>query len=133
MTKYDCCLVLLISFVLSAAVTATAADYYVDSGKGADANAGSLSAPWQHLSHAARRLRPGDTVYLRGGTYGDDSLFTTTDGTEDAPITICAYPGEKTVITGKGIYVQIMHLNNDYYIVSGLTFRDTRRSGIESQ
>jgi hypothetical protein len=112
--------------MLAAAITAAAADYYVDPNKGADANDGSISAPWRHLSHAGRRLRPGDTVYLRAGTYSDDSLFTTTDGTEDAPITICAVSGEKAVLTGKGIYDQIMHLNNDHYVISGLTFEDTR-------
>lgn len=44
-------------------------------------------------------ISPGDTVYLRGGTYSGD--FTCTlEGTAESPIKIMAYPGERPVISG---------------------------------
>jgi hypothetical protein len=101
------------------------ADYYVDPAQGSDTNPGSLAAPWQHLRAAARVVQPGDTVYLREGRYTEDALFTITDGTAEAPITITPYPGESPVLTGGGDWGQMFHLNNDYYVLEGLTFEDT--------
>src|SRR5947209_7791327 len=42
---------------------------FVDDARGQDGNAGTAQAPWKTLAHALRRLKPGDTLYLRGGTY----------------------------------------------------------------
>src|SRR5262245_46007234 len=42
---------------------------FVDAARGNDAAAGSEKAPWKTLRLALRRLKPGDTLYLRGGTY----------------------------------------------------------------
>src|SRR5688572_27325640 len=42
---------------------------FVDAQRGDDAQAGSEAQPWKTLRHALRQLKPGDTLYLRGGTY----------------------------------------------------------------
>lgn len=72
---------------------------FVDAARGDDGNAGSEQAPWKSLGHALRRLTPGDTLYLRGGTYGE-RVALSKSGTEEAPITISSYPGELAIMDG---------------------------------
>jgi hypothetical protein len=72
---------------------------FVDAVRGNDGAAGTEEAPWKSLRHALRQLKPGDTLYLRGGTYYEKS-FLTQSGSEAAPITIGSYPGELAVIDG---------------------------------
>jgi hypothetical protein len=72
---------------------------FVDAARGDDANAGHEGQPWKSLRHALRNLKPGDTLYLRGGTYYERPALSRS-GTAEAPITIRAFPGEKVVIDG---------------------------------
>ncbi len=73
--------------------------FFVDAARGNDTNAGSERAPWKSLAHATRRLKPGDTLYLRGGTYYE-KVALTLSGTTNAPITISSFPGEMAVMDG---------------------------------
>ncbi len=73
--------------------------HYVDAARGKDGNAGTESAPWQTLSHASRQLKPGDTLYLRAGTYYE-KVALTQSGATNAPITIASFPGELAVLDG---------------------------------
>src|SRR5262245_51889094 len=43
--------------------------HFVDARQGDDLAPGTQQAPWHTLRHACRQLTPGDTLYLRGGTY----------------------------------------------------------------
>src|SRR5262245_7132317 len=61
--------------------------YFVDAGKGDDKNDGSQAKPWKTLQHGVKRLKPGETLYLRGGTYYE-KVSLTRSGTPEAPITI---------------------------------------------
>ena len=72
---------------------------FVDAARGNDTNVGSERAPWRTLAHATRRLQPGDTLYLRGGTF-HEQVSLTRSGTSNAPITIASFPGELAVIDG---------------------------------
>ncbi|MBA4062975.1 MAG: hypothetical protein C0501_04565 [Isosphaera sp.] len=72
---------------------------FVDAAKGDDAGKGTEAAPWKTVRHAAPQLRPGDTLYLRGGTY-HERLSLATVGEKDKPVTIRSYPGELAVIDG---------------------------------
>jgi hypothetical protein len=65
--------------------------------EGSDGNPGTLHRPWRTVGHAASRLRPGDTLLLRGGTYLERPTVAAS-GTAGAPITIQSYPGEGAVI-----------------------------------
>lgn len=73
--------------------------YYVDPGRGDDANDGSIARPWRTMQHGVRRLEPGDTLYLREGVY-HEKVYLTRSGTAEAPIVIAAYPGELPVLDG---------------------------------
>src|SRR5262249_50271200 len=66
---------------------------FVDSRRGNDMADGTEAAPWRTLAHATRQLRPGDTLYLRGGAYYE-RIALTRSGTAEQPITIASYPGE---------------------------------------
>lgn len=84
---------------------------YFISPDGDDANPGTLEAPWASLSHANSQVQPGDTVYIRGGTYlmpadkidrVDNNLFArviyfSLSGTEEKPIRYWAYEDEEPV------------------------------------
>ncbi len=72
---------------------------FVDAARGDDANDGTAKAPWKSLAHALRRLKPGDTLYLRGGIY-HEKAFLSRSGTAEAPITIASHPGELAIIDG---------------------------------
>lgn len=72
---------------------------FVDAARGDDAAAGTEKLPWRSLGHALRQLQPGDTIYLRGGTYYEKA-FLSRSGTAEAPITISSFPGEIAVLDG---------------------------------
>lgn len=66
---------------------------------GSDANAGSLRKPFQTIQHAAEVAGPGDTVYIRKGTYRE-SIVPAQSGTAAAPITFRPYRRESVTIDG---------------------------------
>ena len=70
---------------------------FVDAARGDDGGDGSEKSPWKSLGNALHRLQPGDTLYLRGGTYYE-RVFPGKSGTEQSPITISSYPGELAII-----------------------------------
>ncbi len=93
-------------FLLLACLIASpgfAADYYV-SPKGNDANAGSLASPWKTVQKAADTLQPGDTVFVRRGTYRE-LVTIRVSGTAGAPITFAAFAGERPIIDATRIPV----------------------------
>ncbi len=78
--------------------TVTGSAYYV-APSGSSSGDGSLANPWDlqtALSHPAV-VQPGDTIWLRGGTY--TGLYNSTlTGTASTPIILRSYPGEWAVI-----------------------------------
>jgi hypothetical protein len=72
---------------------------FVDAARGDDAATGTEQAPWRTLRHALRWLTPGETLYLRGGTY-HERVSLSRSGTAEAPITIATFPGELAVLDG---------------------------------
>lgn len=72
---------------------------FVDPARGDDAHPGERDRPWKTLAHSLRRLQPGDTLYLRGGTYYERAALTRS-GTAERPITIRGYPGELAILDG---------------------------------
>ena len=73
--------------------------YYVDAKSGRDSNPGSEDRPWSTINHSLNQLQAGDTLYLRAGSYFEN-VYCAVAGTEDKPITIRAYPGERVLIDG---------------------------------
>lgn len=69
---------------------------------GIDSSAGTATAPWS-LAYALRGaggdVQPGDTIWLRGGTYRG-SFTSTLAGSAAAPVVVRQYPGERATIDG---------------------------------
>lgn len=72
---------------------------FVDAARGDDANPGSLEKPWRTVQHGVQQLQPGDTLYLRGGTYYEH-VTVRRSGTAEKPITLRSYPGELAILDG---------------------------------
>jgi hypothetical protein len=87
-----------------APVTAYTADFFV-APNGSAAGNGSMSAPWDlitALQHPAP-VRPGDTIYLRAGTYKTTSgtyFRSRLTGTSTQYITVRPYASERATIDG---------------------------------
>jgi hypothetical protein len=81
-----------------------AADHYVSPG-GSPSGDGSIGNPWdlQTACAPAAAIKPGDTVWLRGGTYGSggsSSISCQIAGTSSQPVYVRQYPGERATING---------------------------------
>lgn len=72
---------------------------YVDAVRGDDQNEGTQSSPWKSLQHSVSSIRPGETLYLRGGIY-HEHVTVTARGDETKPVTIRSFPGELAIIDG---------------------------------
>src|SRR5262249_20117389 len=83
--------------------SAPVAHSYYASPTGSDkAGDGSLAAPWATVPYATSRMIPGDTLYLRGGTYPGQSVIATA-GAPGAPLSVVAYPNEVPTLVARAI------------------------------
>jgi len=83
-----------------AAGPAAATTYHADPERGDDAGEGTPARPWRSLAASIPRLRPGDSLVLRGGTYFESGVRIDVAGLPDAPIEIRSHPGEVAVVDG---------------------------------
>lgn len=79
--------------------TAISPFYISSTGSDTEGN-GTITSPWGSLNKAWDYLQPGDTLYVRGGTYVINSPQYLIDksGTAIEPIRILAYQNEKPII-----------------------------------
>ena len=74
--------------------------YYV-SNSGDDLNDGlSEATPWKTITNSIPKLKPGDTLLVRGGIYREGNIEVLTSGSVTNPINIKNYPGETPLISG---------------------------------
>lgn len=126
---------LLVAIVMAASspLCIGAATYYVAlPPTGSDTNPGTLESPWATLQHAAGVIQPGDTVFLRAGSFAGAHF--TTSGTAGLPITIKAFAGETVEIdsdnpnTPDGINLE----GASHFTVEGLRITGRTRAGIRA-
>ena len=106
-------------------IDAAPVTYYVAT-DGSDSNSGTEGQPFRTLRNAVRVLKPGDTLYLKAGTYAE-SLYCTINvcipsGTSwSAPVTIAASPGQ-TVILRPNSGLRVLNFANAqaFIVVDGL-------------
>lgn len=92
----------LLSAAMAATASAASAATYLVALEGDDANPGTMAQPWRTIGKAAQTLEPGDTVYIRAGTYGE-RVAPQRSGAPGKYITYAAYPGEAVTIDGDGL------------------------------
>ena len=89
----------LLGVTTSAAGSDRRVHLYVSSERGEDSNPGTRDKPLATFQAAVSKLQPGDTLFVRGGTYRETVTFPRS-GTAEKPITVKAYAGEKVIVTG---------------------------------
>jgi len=112
---------------------------------GSDTNPGTKEAPFFNLSKAVSSMLPGDTVYMRGGTYRyKATIFLTGIGNEYGKYCIFNYPGEKPVLNFYDIFSSYttvdatargeargFKITGDYYYLKGLEINNAPDNGIK--
>jgi len=96
------------------------AGYYV-SPNGSIAGDGTATRPWDlvtALAGAGGRIKPGDTVWVRGGTYRG-AFASNLRGTATAPIVVRQYPGERATIDVNGFTNDALTVTGSYGIYWG--------------
>ena len=73
--------------------------WYVSAANGSDANAGSPAAPFATIQKGATLARPGDTVFVRAGTYRE-TVIPARSGAPGKPITYRPYQNETVTVSG---------------------------------
>src|SRR4051794_31931704 len=87
--------------------------YFVSTG-GSDSNAGSLARPFRSIQRAANIASPGDTVFVRGGTYRE-TVRPLRSGSGSAPISFKAYNGENVTVSGADVVSGWSRYNGSVY------------------
>lgn len=115
---------------------ASAATYYVST-TGNDANPGTIDQPFKTLQKAANTVHAGDTLYIRGGRYYEGASFFLQNGTETAPITVTAYPGERVILDGNNYTIPakesgscLIMVYGSWYTVKNLEMTASGGTGI---
>lgn len=62
----------------------------------------SITAPWCTISHAVEMAEPGETIYIRQGSYRE-SVDLPQSGEDASPITLSAFASEEVIIEGSEI------------------------------
>jgi hypothetical protein len=121
---------------LSSLVTATQAATYYVSPTGSNSNPGTISAPFATLQKAHDIANPGDTIYMRGGTYmlNNSAVQISRSGSSGNPITVINYPGETPVLDGINIttsYRSAIQLTGaSWWHFQGLEIKNAAAMGI---
>lgn len=97
---------------------ASAVSFYVST-NGADGNPGTLALPLRTIQSAASRVQPGDTVFIRGGTYRE-SVVPVRSGLSEKPITFTLFEKEPVVISGADVVAaeNWTHVSNSIFQAS---------------
>jgi hypothetical protein len=90
-------------------------NYFVDSQKGSDTNAGSQALPWLTIQKSANTVKPGDTITVMAGTY-NERVQVARSGQANKPITFQA--------SGK-VITQGFTIKADYVSVRGFEMTNT--------
>jgi hypothetical protein len=106
---------------------------------GDDSNPGTTEQLWKTFQHAADTATPGYTVYLHAGHYDEDVRFERS-GTDKAPVTFMAAPGEAVTVRSlefvRGVsHIRVRNLQVNGFPYWGITVhgdnRDLQFSGLE--
>jgi Right handed beta helix region/Protein of unknown function (DUF1565) len=97
--------------------SAFAKEYFLTP-QGNDAHPGDKSHPWQTLQHAVTMAQPGDTIFLRAGSYREE-VHLNRSGNAKSPITIASAPGEAVTVLSLVVERGVSHLRLKDFAVMG--------------
>lgn len=96
--------ILILAILLSLAAWSIHAKEYFVSLNGFDSNAGTIVEPFTTVAYASSKVKPGDTVTIRGGTYFLDMPFRPEGGEQGKWVVYRSMPGEKAILDGSRIF-----------------------------
>src|SRR5690349_7403299 len=102
---------------------ASATDFYAAT-SGSSSGSGVINSPWdlQTALNQPATVNPGDTIWLRGGTYrasGVNGFDSRLNGSAANPIAIRNFSGEQAIIDDTGMAYGLT-LHGSYTVVSGI-------------
>ncbi|MFZ2287109.1 MAG: right-handed parallel beta-helix repeat-containing protein [Bacteroidales bacterium] len=108
--------------------------YYV-SATGSDSNSGTIASPFLTIAKAVTMVQPGETIYVRGGTYNLTATITLgKSGTANSRISLISYPGEKPVLDfsaqALGGNNRGMVITGSYWLIRGLNITGAGDNGM---
>jgi uncharacterized protein (TIGR03437 family) len=89
---------------MAASLATSSGRQYYTAPNGTPGGTGSKADPWDLVTALSQPtvVKPGDTIWLRGGTYGKGTTEFNSKlaGTESKPVVVRQYPGERATIDG---------------------------------
>jgi O-antigen/teichoic acid export membrane protein len=82
---------------------------------GSDGAPGTMTRPFRTVAHALKRLRYGERLYVRGGTYTERVDVKVEPGRSDARVRVSNFPGERPILRG-----QLWIGNPSYWTIRGI-------------
>lgn len=133
---------ILLSFSFAVvSISASAGNTWYVAPNGSDQNVGTIDSPFATIMHAQVTAEPGDTVYIRGGTYHyDNSDITTTLATGPRAlvnwmyknnIQYLAYPGERPVLDFSNVRPQGARVAAFYVTADDCVFKGFDTVGVQ--
>ncbi len=99
---------------------------------GSDSNDGRSEArPFRTLRKVSGVVQPGDVVWVRGGTYSPDVIFSRS-GRAGNPIVVESYPGECAILDGAGMSrpSQLRFIGASHYVFRNFIVRNSPGQGV---
>lgn len=101
-------------------------NYFVAT-NGNNNNNGSVREPWKSVQYGLDHLKPGDILYIKGGTYAE-KMQLNVSGTKTNPITIKAYNNETVILDANSIAnsnSMFRAYNKSFFTVEGIHFTNS--------
>lgn len=94
---------------------------------GSSSGDGTRSRPWDlatALAGGRGTVQPGDTIWVRGGTYRG-AFTSTVSGRSGRPVVVRQYPGERATVDAAGAAGSTLQVRGDYSVFWGLEFTNS--------
>jgi len=102
---------------------------------GNDSNSGTIDSPLETIPAAVTISQPGDTIYMRGGTYTlNSSISISKDGTSGTMYYLFAYKNERPLLDFSSMPVNSSNrgikLSGDYWYFKGIDIKGAGDNGM---
>ncbi|MCM8527392.1 MAG: right-handed parallel beta-helix repeat-containing protein [Lentisphaeraceae bacterium] len=132
-------------FITLLLISAVHAETYFMAPDGSDQNSGTIEKPFSTITKAQSIVKPGDTVFLRGGIYKIDNSHINREhkiwkyvfemsksGEAGKPIIYSAYKNEKPVFDFQNLEPEGMRITAFYVTASWLHFKGLTVTGLKA-
>lgn len=98
---------------------------------GDDSNFGTREHPFKTVNTAIMAARPGDTIYVRGGTYSySHTILIEKSGRQKSPIRLSAYPGETPIFDFSSAPGAGFLIRGAYWHIKGIVITKSGTEGL---